>query len=88
MYEGRPNHENNAAWENLLSGKQIFIYCIDSSANKSVGVVTISSEENARLTNGSALVEGSSDTYMVELEMFHQFHCLVRSFFSNCDVPC
>lgn len=49
------------------------------SADNSVGVVTISSEENARLTNGSARVQGSSDTYMVELEMFHQFHCLVSS---------
>ena len=43
-----------------------------------VGVIAISSQENARITNGSAVLNKTSGTHMVELEMFHQLHCLVR----------
>ncbi|OAA36250.1 hypothetical protein NOR_07595 [Metarhizium rileyi] len=61
VYEGRPNKHNDAAWDRLLG----------------VGVVNIFGEENARLTNGSArTTNGPPGSYMVELEMFHQFHCL------------
>ncbi|KAI1453925.1 hypothetical protein F4805DRAFT_354269 [Annulohypoxylon moriforme] len=59
-YEGAPNAQNNAAWERLLE----------------VGVVGISEKENLRLTNGSASAPRNPDQYMVELELFHQLHCL------------
>ncbi|KAI1310107.1 hypothetical protein F5Y03DRAFT_392539 [Xylaria venustula] len=60
IYEGKPNKDNNAAWERLLQ----------------VGVVAISREENAKLVNGSAKTPANPNEYMVELEMFHQLHCL------------
>ncbi|KAI0520849.1 hypothetical protein F5B22DRAFT_653787 [Xylaria bambusicola] len=60
LYEGKPNKHNNAAWEHLLE----------------VGVVAISREENERLKNGTATTPANSNEYMVELELFHQLHCL------------
>ncbi|KAH8198750.1 hypothetical protein TruAng_007070 [Truncatella angustata] len=59
-YEGAPNAQNNAAWNDILS----------------VGVVAINEKENSKLTNGSAPLLGKPGQYVVELEMFHQLHCL------------
>ena len=42
-----------------------------------VGVVSISSQENTRLKNGTAFTRQDHSEYVVELEMFHQLHCLV-----------
>ncbi|TKW52087.1 hypothetical protein CTA1_11345 [Colletotrichum tanaceti] len=60
LYEGPPNKQNEAAWDRLLS----------------VGVVAISEQESSRITNGTASAVGDSKKHIVELEMFHQFHCL------------
>ncbi|KAK2008960.1 hypothetical protein LZ32DRAFT_684246 [Colletotrichum eremochloae] len=60
LYEGPPNQQNEAAWNRLLS----------------VGVVAISEQESSRITNGTASAVGDSKKHIVELEMFHQFHCL------------
>ncbi|KAE8152272.1 hypothetical protein BDV25DRAFT_138087 [Aspergillus avenaceus] len=59
-YEGAPNAKNNAAWEKLLG----------------VGVVGISDKEDSRLTNGTARSVTNPSVHIVELEMFHQLHCL------------
>ncbi|KAE8369713.1 hypothetical protein BDV27DRAFT_152794 [Aspergillus caelatus] len=59
-YEGAPNAKNNAAWEKLLA----------------VGVVGISSHEDSKLPNGTALSVTNPSVHIVELEMFHQLHCL------------
>ncbi|KXH46447.1 hypothetical protein CNYM01_08477 [Colletotrichum nymphaeae SA-01] len=59
-YEGAPTAENEAAWNALLS----------------VGVVAVSERESSRLTNGTASTVHDPKTHVVELEMFHQFHCL------------
>ncbi|KAL7798029.1 hypothetical protein V8C37DRAFT_418521 [Trichoderma ceciliae] len=59
-YEGTPNTENDAAWDHLLD----------------VGVVNISGEENSRLAVKSASTVKDPNKYMVQLEMFHQLHCL------------
>ncbi|KAL0931139.1 uncharacterized protein CTRU02_213874 [Colletotrichum truncatum] len=60
QYEGPPNHQNEAAWDRLLSA----------------GVVAISEQESSRITNGTASAVGNPKKHIVELEMFHQFHCL------------
>lgn len=60
IYEGKPSDTNNAAWQRLLQ----------------VGVVAISRGESDRLVNGTAAAPRSPNKYMVELEMFHQLHCL------------
>ncbi|KAK1850329.1 hypothetical protein CCHR01_07038 [Colletotrichum chrysophilum] len=60
LYEGPPNKQKEAAWDRLLS----------------VGVVAISEQESSRITNGTASAVGDSKKHIVELEMFHQFHCL------------
>ena len=44
----------------------------------SVGVVEISKQENSRLLNGTATARKDQKQYVVELELFHQLHCLVR----------
>lgn len=43
------------------------------------GVISISGEENAKLVNGSAASRKNPQQYIVELELFHQIHCLVGS---------
>lgn len=50
---------------------KIFIF------DKSVGVVAVTEQESSRITNGTASAVGDSKKHIVELEMFHQFHCLV-----------
>lgn len=86
-YEGYPNEENNAVWDLLLEGKYfaaipqcqyIGFQWIDVS-NLSVGVVGISKQENSRLLNGTATARKDQKQYVVELELFHQLHCLVRT---------
>jgi hypothetical protein len=42
-----------------------------------VGVVSISKKELKRLPGGTAVNRAEPNTYVVELEMFHQLHCLV-----------
>ena len=42
-----------------------------------MGVVGISKEENSRLLNGTATAPKDPKQYVVEIELFHQLHCLV-----------
>lgn len=60
-YEGPPNEQNEAAWARLLR----------------VGVIAINEQENSRLINGTAPTMQDPKSHIVELEMFHQLHCLV-----------
>ncbi|SMR46131.1 unnamed protein product [Zymoseptoria tritici ST99CH_1E4] len=59
-YEGIPDDSNEAAWSHLLDA----------------GVVTISPMENARLDHTSAPTRHDKSKFIVELEVFHQLHCL------------
>ncbi|KAK3319761.1 hypothetical protein B0T19DRAFT_467446 [Cercophora scortea] len=70
IYEGAPNGENEKAWKRLLD----------------VGVVLISDDESSRITNGSASTRQDAHKHIVELEMFHQLHCLkwLRDQFWEC----
>ncbi|KAL0944669.1 uncharacterized protein CTRU02_202556 [Colletotrichum truncatum] len=66
-YEGRPTAENEAAWADLMS----------------VGMISISEEENSRLPmGGSAPVRDANglvpDKYLVQTSVSHQLHCLKR----------
>ena len=81
VYEGRPNDENNRAWERLMSGKlqpeprsllrpnEILV----------VGIASISEKEDSKLVNGSAKSRRNPQEHIVELEVFHQLHCLVST---------
>lgn len=42
-----------------------------------VGIVSIHEDEAARLPGGTARSAVNPNEYVVELEMFHQLHCLV-----------
>ena len=42
-----------------------------------VGIVSISEKEDSRLLNGSANSRANPQEHIVELEVFHQLHCLV-----------
>jgi len=59
-YEGRPNIHNDAEWDRLME----------------VGVVGISKAEAGKLPEGTTESMGNPGTYVVQLEMFHQLHCL------------
>jgi hypothetical protein len=76
-YEGRPNSANNAAWDELLSGKSSSKTLQDRSNEFIVGIIEITKQENERLDNPSAMSRTNPNRFIVEVEMFHQLHCLV-----------
>ena len=43
-----------------------------------MGIASISAEENAKLQGGSAKSKKNPEEHIIEIEMFHQLHCLVR----------
>ncbi|KAI1126938.1 hypothetical protein F5Y10DRAFT_266649 [Nemania abortiva] len=61
LFEGRPNEQNDAAWNHITS----------------VGVIGISDDEAERLRPiGTTRSHKGKGPYMVEVAMFHQLHCL------------
>ena len=85
IYEGRPDGENNDAWDRLMSGVYMLKWPLAVILHLStVGVVAISAAENDRLVEGSAKSQRNKNEYVVELEVFHQLHCLVSSGYFFC----
>ena len=79
-WEGRPNTENEAAWNRLTSGAflQQPSDVRNTDLNVIVGVVSLAEDEMKRLPGGTAPNRYNGSEYIVELEMFHQLHCLVN----------
>ena len=48
-----------------------------------MGIASISEKEDSRLLNGSAKSQRNSREHVVELEVFHQLHCLVSELLSE-----
>ena len=48
-----------------------------------VGIASISEKEESRLLNGSAKSQRNSREHVVELEVFHQLHCLVSAILNH-----
>lgn len=62
----------------MLSGLMISLWMCNSILIVFiVGIVSISEEELRRLPGGTAVSPKQPNAYVVELEMFHQLHCLV-----------
>ncbi|KAE8332168.1 hypothetical protein BDV39DRAFT_200322 [Aspergillus sergii] len=59
-YMGRPTDASNQAWEDLYGP----------------GISVISMDQAARLPNKTAPISESPRQYIVELDVFHQLHCL------------
>jgi len=59
-FQGRPNKESEEAWHHMLN----------------VGIVSITEEEKARLPFDTAPNIFKENEYVVELNIFHQLHCL------------
>ncbi|KAF2095405.1 hypothetical protein NA57DRAFT_59418 [Rhizodiscina lignyota] len=59
-FMGRPSNISDGAWDKLLS----------------VGMVSISPEEHARMVHSSAKDIRNPGKYMTELNVFHELHCL------------
>lgn len=80
-WEGRPSIKNEAAWNRLTSGTFFEQYSDLRNANldATVGVVSLTEDEMKRLPGGTAPNRYNGSEYIVELEMFHQLHCLVNS---------
>jgi len=57
-------------------------YPADSGQHILVGVSRITKEEASHLTNHTTRLPGDEDHYVVQLDVFHQLHCLVRQIIS------
>jgi hypothetical protein len=53
---------------------------LTSLTDFSVGVTAINREQAKLLPNWTSPVFGQPDAYVVQLDVFHQLHCLVRAF--------
>lgn len=51
-----------------------------------MGIASISENEDSKLLNGSAKSQRNPQEHMVELEVFHQLHCLVSALLNNPNV--
>ncbi|KAF4622762.1 hypothetical protein G7Y89_g14265 [Cudoniella acicularis] len=60
QYAGRPTAKKEAQWDSLLS----------------VGFVSITEDEKSGLLHETATDRHNPDNYVVELDVFHQLHCL------------
>ncbi|KAL3473610.1 hypothetical protein BJX99DRAFT_261142 [Aspergillus californicus] len=59
-YGGFPDEENNKAWEDLYN----------------YGIIKIPQSEAAKLHTSTMPLPGDPTAYMVEIEVFHELHCL------------
>jgi len=57
-------------------------YPTDGGRHILVGVSRITKEEASHLTNHTTRLPGDEDHYVVQLDVFHQLHCLVRQIIS------
>lgn len=81
LFDGPPSDEVDKAWKELydctfltslcLSPKIIFIFDLDSFS-------AISKSEAALILNGTEAFTGDEKHYVVQLDVFHQLHCLVN----------
>lgn len=84
---GIPTNETDAMWDDLYLSKSIFqiIPCLffpflharlSNHASLIVGVSQIPYSSARQLPNATELIPGTEDQYIVELDVFHQLHCL------------
>lgn len=76
-YAGYPDDTKDQMWQDLFSCKTYFTYsslyvCSQLSA---VGMIRISEEESKNLVQPTFKIP-NTDEYLIELEVFHQLHCL------------
>lgn len=78
-YQGPPSPERNALWDDLYGCKFIAVSTTEVSDNLSsqVGISRIARPSAAQLVNRTVPIPGDPGHYVVELNVFHQLHCLV-----------
>lgn len=80
-YQGFPAEENNKAWEDLYQGRLIILLSFTLTAKLTIGSIAGTSiipiEEAAKLPVPSRPHEKSPGYYTIQLDVFHQLHCLV-----------
>ena len=83
--DGVPTDETDALWEDLYQCKQfLYVYYPSSKLQNSNtnmhiskdGVSAINSAEAAKLPNRTSAIPSSPNQFVVELDVFHQIHCL------------
>ncbi|KAE9987416.1 hypothetical protein EG328_002772 [Venturia inaequalis] len=77
-YQGPPSPERNALWDDLYGCKFIAVSTTEVSDNLSsqVGISRIARPSAAQLVNRTVPIPGDPGHYVVELNVFHQLHCL------------
>ncbi|PMB69850.1 hypothetical protein BM221_004497 [Beauveria bassiana] len=66
-YQGEPNEVNNQLWEALYKGSR---------------ATRITRSEAQKLVNASNVISEGDDEHLIQLEVFHQLHCLINAFLS------
>jgi hypothetical protein len=75
---GFPTNKTDELWEDLYNCKYLSLEASERffSHFRSVGISTISEKEAKKLTIPTMEVPGRKGEYLVQLDVFHQLHCL------------
>ena len=78
-YQGPPTAERNALWDDLYGCKFNSILLDERGlCIVEVGISRIPMNSAAKLVNKTVPIPGEEGQYVVQLNVFHQLHCLVR----------
>ncbi|KAL9117478.1 MAG: hypothetical protein Q9187_005986 [Circinaria calcarea] len=78
--EGVPSDQTDALWEDLyqcvLPNNFSIAYYNPTNQEPSVGVSQIPYDQARQLPNATERIPGTTEQYVIELDVFHQLHCL------------
>ena len=81
-FQGPPSPELDEAWESLYEGMPDHTASTAPSIrfnSSSGGISSISKDQARRLVNYTTEIPNHDGEYIVQLDVFHQLHCLVRT---------
>lgn len=79
-FQGPPNDERDTLWDELYRRNQALFKKLQTHANNGVdtSATIIAAEDAKKLANRTMIVPGTNGDGIIQLEVFHQLHCLVR----------
>lgn len=83
IYQGEPSAKIDEAWEDLYSQSPSLppyssSHVLTDTLFADFGISKINREDAMKLPNRTSALPGDEEHYIVELDVFHQLHCLNR----------